>query len=321
MKVKYKSFAVVLRYQEVGVSTKYYDVMLEAWGRMEFSSELIHDVTKVIPGTTPMKKLEKLVKEAEVIPKWYGFAYRDFNRDVYVAYPIPINLIVAGSRWLSAKVKFEWPHMFNDKWEGTLRNGFKEGFNYGHVQGFIDGYKLTIPSDDEVKATAVAINHYKDIYGPVESDLIVELKLKKKAKITNSTSVDMSKLQNSKPDLSGVANVSDIKVHYESPEKNWTVVGSAKIPTPSKLFEMPDIYPSEIPEIIAKQVHEKITQIENKNKEEAAKLKHQILAYLKQQINNNPNPYLVQQSMHAAKIDLHMTDDELLKAINEFSDK
>src|SRR5256885_13490496 len=169
MKVKYKSFAIVFRYEGVGVPNKYYDVILEAWGRMELSHEMIRDVTGILSNTiTSMKKLEKLVHEAKIMPKWYGLAYRDFNRNVYVAYPIPINLIVAGSRWLSAKLKFEWPHMFNDKWEGTLRRGFKEGFNYGHMAGWVEATKLQATvyppnTSEEVKET-IATNHYKKTY-------------------------------------------------------------------------------------------------------------------------------------------------------------
>ena len=257
MKVKYKTFAVVLRYQEVGVSNKYYDVMLEAWGKMEFSMALVEDIING-PVKEPwnIKMIEKLLKKDEVMPKWYGLAYRNFDKDVYVAYPIPINLIVAGSRWLSAKVRFEWPHLLNDRWEGTLRNGFKEGFNHGHAAGFIEATKafgmfMPTHADDTLRET-IATNKYKEIFGVPESELLVSFTLSKK--IVKPSTKDMSGLQNSKPDMSGVANASDIKVHYESPEKNWTVVEVDQtnkeyksIFEKAKAMVLPEIYPSQEP--------------------------------------------------------------------------
>lgn len=309
MKVAYKTWKVCLRYRPKGATDfswgKYYDVMLEAWGRMEFTHEMLHDTTGVSPSNVTMKKLEKLVKEAEVMPKWYGFAYRDFNRDVYVAYPIPINLIVAGSRWVSAKVKFEWPHLL-DGWSGTLRKGFREGFNYGHMQGFIEATKLQLivypaNASEEVKET-VATNEYKKIYGPPESDLIVELKLKEKVKLPE-------------PVVTHDKANKEVHVAYDTPVKSWDVI--TNIPK-----ELEKIYESKQPLLESKPYFEMdYKKIYENEKLEQGKLKHQILQYLKLQINHNPDASKVAQLMHSAKFDLHMTDEELLKAINEFTDK
>ena len=36
------------------------------------------------------------IPEGELIPRWWGIAYRDFDRNAKVAYPIPLNFLV---RW------------------------------------------------------------------------------------------------------------------------------------------------------------------------------------------------------------------------------
>src|SRR6266849_3726149 len=46
----------------------------------------------------------KLIKEAEIIPFWYGFAYYDFNCDMAAYMPIPFNLVRAGWEWFKHHV-------------------------------------------------------------------------------------------------------------------------------------------------------------------------------------------------------------------------
>lgn len=45
-----------------------------------------------------MRMLRELVEQGMRRPKGYGFAYRDFDTDTIVAYPIPFNVIIRGSR-------------------------------------------------------------------------------------------------------------------------------------------------------------------------------------------------------------------------------
>lgn len=44
------------------------------------------------------KSMAMDIGEAEMIPRWYGIAYRDFDRDTKVAYPIIIHWIVRYGR-------------------------------------------------------------------------------------------------------------------------------------------------------------------------------------------------------------------------------
>lgn len=53
-------------------------------------------------------KIVKLSEEGEPLPKWYGLAYRDFDRDARVFYPIPLNVLVA----LFMKVRYGFKYGF-----------------------------------------------------------------------------------------------------------------------------------------------------------------------------------------------------------------
>jgi hypothetical protein len=45
-------------------------------------------------------KISRNVYVGEMLPKFYGIAYLDYQRDYAFAYPVPINLIVRFGRWL-----------------------------------------------------------------------------------------------------------------------------------------------------------------------------------------------------------------------------
>ena len=47
-----------------------------------------------------------IVREGEVVPRWYGVARRDWSMDVLVCYPVPFNLIMYGGHWLLHTVRF-----------------------------------------------------------------------------------------------------------------------------------------------------------------------------------------------------------------------
>ena len=38
--------------------------------------------------------MKKLIRDNELIPKWYGIAYRDCSKGHAVCYPLPLNLVV-----------------------------------------------------------------------------------------------------------------------------------------------------------------------------------------------------------------------------------
>jgi len=67
-------------------------------------------------------QLKKQTKEGETTPKWYGLAYYDFDRNVRIFYPIPINLVVGFYKWVRSVIKWEITHKFIE-YEKRKRNG------------------------------------------------------------------------------------------------------------------------------------------------------------------------------------------------------
>ena len=73
--------------------------------------------------------LKKIIPQGELFPKWYGVAYHDMFQLSYVAYPIPLNLIV---RW-ARNVKF---------WLGVPRKSFRSELEKTfHDLGYERGYR------------------------------------------------------------------------------------------------------------------------------------------------------------------------------------
>jgi len=54
----------------------------------------------------PMKWERTRYFEGMPCPKYMGYAYRDFNRDVIVYWTVPINLIIGAWRWFIQRVRF-----------------------------------------------------------------------------------------------------------------------------------------------------------------------------------------------------------------------
>lgn len=87
------------------------------------------------------------------LPKRFGRAYTEYDMDVDVFYIIPINLIVAGWRALSLRIKWRWPEKFA-KYERQVveiitarverydHNAFEQGRKTGYEDGYVKGFKL-----------------------------------------------------------------------------------------------------------------------------------------------------------------------------------
>ena len=76
----------------------------------------------------------KHVKEAEIIPTWYGYAYYDFNTDCAAYMPVPLNFIAAGFRWLRHK-------FFSFKQIPRGWNSTQEAYARGRIEGYEEGYE------------------------------------------------------------------------------------------------------------------------------------------------------------------------------------
>lgn len=79
----------------------------------------------------------KHIKEGEILPFWYGYAYYSFDCDMATYMPVPLNFIVAALRWLRHK----WfgfkqiPRKFNSTQEAYSR-GYHTGYEEGYEEGF-----------------------------------------------------------------------------------------------------------------------------------------------------------------------------------------
>jgi hypothetical protein len=78
-------------------------------------------------------KIKKEVYEGQMIPKFYGLAYCEFDRFVAVTYPIPLNLIIGYFRkiWLKMKCSKE---LLKDVRVNAYRIGYEEGKESGKVE-------------------------------------------------------------------------------------------------------------------------------------------------------------------------------------------
>ena len=65
------------------------------------------------------------------LPKWWGFAYREFNIRYTILYPIPINLIVRYSLKLFWLV-YRWVKMSG--WKDKMEDAYWQGYNDGTVR-------------------------------------------------------------------------------------------------------------------------------------------------------------------------------------------
>jgi len=63
----------------------------------------------------------------EEIPRWYGLAWRDYNRDVGICYPMPLHFIFGWARLLWLWFRF---HSVPTRWD-TIRQAYEAG----HIAG------------------------------------------------------------------------------------------------------------------------------------------------------------------------------------------
>lgn len=81
--------------------------------------------------------MRKYIREGELRPKWYFRAYRDFNKDMLVCYPIGINLLAALYHWAQYKwFTFLWNVVY--KMQVEERSIYRLGFERGYERGARD---------------------------------------------------------------------------------------------------------------------------------------------------------------------------------------
>ena len=75
-----------------------------------------------------IKLHQKRISEGEIIPRWYGLAYREDFDSYSVFYPIPINIIIRICREIYYWIVYG---IFKSKWERKLRTAYMEGYKKG----------------------------------------------------------------------------------------------------------------------------------------------------------------------------------------------
>ena len=74
--------------------------------------------------------------EGEEIPKYFGFAYEDFERDTKVYYIIPINVILAFVRWVYVQIRYKITRDFQRfEYNAILMQAYKRGLSKGYDTG------------------------------------------------------------------------------------------------------------------------------------------------------------------------------------------
>jgi hypothetical protein len=93
------------RYWEINITRETQEQM---WGDSRQPPDLHKD-----------KRFIRKLKQGEIIPSWYGYAYRNFDCDYAVYMPIPLNLIRAFWEWFRFHVlyhiKFTWARKMDTK--------------------------------------------------------------------------------------------------------------------------------------------------------------------------------------------------------------
>jgi len=64
------------------------------------------------------------ILEGQKIPKYYGIAWPDYNRQVYICYPFPLNLIIGFIKLVYYKVRYFY---FKSEYDEKLRDAYLKG--------------------------------------------------------------------------------------------------------------------------------------------------------------------------------------------------
>lgn len=114
---------------------KHWEIMLtRELAESFYITTQIAPTIKYSPNIFKDRKFIKKIKDGEIIPFWYGYAYYDFDTDCAAYMPVPLNFIAAGFRW------------FKHKWFGFKQiprgwNSTQEAYGKGRKAGYEEGYE------------------------------------------------------------------------------------------------------------------------------------------------------------------------------------
>lgn len=77
-----------------------------------------------------MNRVKREINHGEMLPPWYGVAYRDFVNDRMICYPIPFNLIVRSLRNIYWRLRGPGYDFKNETWLEGYRSGYRAGCDF-----------------------------------------------------------------------------------------------------------------------------------------------------------------------------------------------
>jgi hypothetical protein len=106
--------------------------------------------------------MKKIISEFELIPKWYGVAYRDYSSLKTILYPIPINLIISAVR--SIYFRLINTRSLIDRYVMYV---YEKGFDKGLMVGMNEAKNL---EDLAVKVSARILSEVLNERKPVQKE-------------------------------------------------------------------------------------------------------------------------------------------------------
>jgi hypothetical protein len=86
--------------------------------------------------------ISKVITPGEMMPKYYGLAYRDFLRDIAICYPFPFNYVVHIVRRYWIRVRYPRLRDKYAEWARQLIDmEYEKGRTYGYKVGYEKGIK------------------------------------------------------------------------------------------------------------------------------------------------------------------------------------
>lgn len=132
--------------------------------------------------------LRREISYLEMIPPWYGLAYRQVHMDSIVCYPIPLNVVARV--WMNVRTWFKVPFRNPISYERALVVAFQRGEEKGRRlenrarrEGFDDGWEMCIQT-----LTTLWKQHLRDGAGDGRSP-------SDEAEATLSTQLDSTSLE------------------------------------------------------------------------------------------------------------------------------
>ncbi len=88
--------------------------------------------------------LRRIIDQGEIVPQGYGVAWRDWNRDAAICYPVPLNVLLGWLRFAYIWIRFRAvPHSLDRCIRGIIATAERDAYSRGYDRGLRqqDGYR------------------------------------------------------------------------------------------------------------------------------------------------------------------------------------